>query len=263
MNAPDELKPLNGTPILVQEMLPRERLNLLIVDPKLLTRRCLIAAIQSADPFTSITAVGSVEEADEALQGGEVFDAVLVGPPPDKAETGSLDRVLGPVQAALPDTALILLARSGDQADMAAALRRGVRGYLTVETRLTTTVEAIRLVCAGWAVHPPMRVDDLLPAEPDLVPDLAAAGVLTERQLQVARLLAKGMPNKSIAFDLQMSERTVKAHVRAIMQRFGAANRTQVVAKWVGSAARNEGTQGLVKPPVGIAAGGPPPGGGT
>jgi DNA-binding NarL/FixJ family response regulator len=215
----------------------------LIIDSKLITRRCLTAAIQSADSSISIMAVASIEEAP-ALQDGVVFDAVLVSPPPNMTAADPMDRLLGPIQAVLPETAIILLARSGDQADMAAALRHGVRGYLTIETPLTVTVDLIRLVCAGWTVHPPMRVADSPPAEHEILPDPAAAGVLTVRQLQVARLLAKGMPNKSIAFDLHMSERTVKAHVRAIMQRFGAANRTQVVAKWVGSAGPPVGDQG-------------------
>ena len=231
MSATGNARPRNGVIRFAQTRPEEKPLQLLIIDPMLLTRGCLIAAIQSADPHASITGVASIEDAAPAIRDGASYDAVLINLSANGRSGDSLKAAIGPVRAALPDNALILLAGSGEQADIAAAFREGVRGYLTAETRLTTTVDAIRLVCAGWAIHPPLQMSGLgeLDAEDRQRP--AWSTLLTPRQLQVLRLLAKGMPNKSIAFALDMSERTVKAHVKAIMQRLGAANRTQIVAR--------------------------------
>ena len=207
-------------------------LNLLLIDPKPLTRGCLIAAINGADPETAVTGLASIDDAAPALLSEQVFDAVLVSVPAGAKQSEHLSELLAPVRAALPGSAVVLLGGSADPADIAAAFRQGVRGYLTVETRVATTINAIHLVCAGWVVYPPLHPRDLFEHQPN--PDNRAASwtrLLTPRQVEVLQLLAKGLPNKSIAFELNMSERTVKAHVKAIMQRVGATNRTQIVAR--------------------------------
>ena len=232
MNPPGGASSVGGEIRLASPVSEEPVLNLLVLDPKPLTRGCLIAALEGADPQTAVTGFATIDEAAPALAGDAPFDAVLISMPAGARQSEHLAELLAPIRAAVPGSAVILLGGSTDPADIAAAFRQGVRGYLTAETRVATTISAIHLVCAGWAVYPPLHPRDLFDHQPG--PDRRTSSwthLLTPRQVEVLELLAKGLPNKSIAFELNMSERTVKAHVKAIMQRVGATNRTQIVAR--------------------------------
>ena len=122
-----------------------------------------------------------------------------------------------------------------------AAFHQGARGYLTIDMPVDLMVEAIRLVASGWAIHPPVDLEGLAHASFSVDSVAMLTAKLTHRQAEVLRYLATGMPNKNIAFHLGLSERTVKAHVQEIMQRIGAANRTQIVALLGGSRLESTG----------------------
>lgn len=210
-------------------------LRLLVVDPRSLTRGCLVAAMRGAHGIGAITAVSGMKEALEHAEAGAAFDAVLTNVPPEAFDGGALVELSPPVRMALDDAAVIILTTSVDPAHILAVFHQGARGYLTIDMPVDLMVEAIRLVAAGWAIHPPVDLDAL--AETSFSIDSVAmlTAKLTHRQAEVLRYLATGMPNKNIAFHLGLSERTVKAHVQEIMQRIGAANRTQIVALLGGS----------------------------
>lgn len=201
--------------------------HILIVDPQPLTRNCLIAAMEGASNLASITAVNGVQEVQRLIDDGEVFDAVILNIDKRPIDEHGLSAALTPMLVTLPDTPLLLLASCTTPACLTMAFRLGVRGYLATETALSVTLEAIRLVCGGWMIYPAFKQNEMPPvgySEDEL------SARLTPRQEQVLQCLATGMPNKSIAYHLNMSESTVKAHIKEIMQRLGAANRTQVVA---------------------------------
>jgi DNA-binding NarL/FixJ family response regulator len=90
---------------------------------------------------------------------------------------------------------------------------------------------AIRFVKAGGTFAP---LDQLLTNRPDrgpAPPEITPRNSLTSRQMAVLSLLQQGKANKIIAYELAMSESTVKVHVRNIMRKMGATNRTQVAYK--------------------------------
>jgi DNA-binding NarL/FixJ family response regulator len=105
-------------------------------------------------------------------------------------------------------------------------LRTGARGYIpTLSTDLSSALAAIRFVVNGGTYAP---LDNLLK------PKTKSANVihpskLTDRQLEVLLKLREGKANKVIAYELGLTESTVKVHVRNIMRRFRATNRTQAV----------------------------------
>jgi DNA-binding NarL/FixJ family response regulator len=119
--------------------------------------------------------------------------------------------------AALAHGALGALPRNADAARIAAALAAVARGLVTVD--------------AGFAralAPAPRRAPDAMPPLEDERPLLEE---LTARELEVLRLLAEGLPNKTIAQRLDISEHTVKFHVNSLLGKLGAASRTEAVVR--------------------------------
>jgi DNA-binding NarL/FixJ family response regulator len=114
-----------------------------------------------------------------------------------------------------------------------AALRAGAEGFLLKDTAPETLVDAVRTIAAGDALLAPSVTRRLIghyvgQAAPD--PALAAGiEALTERELDVTRLVARGMTNSEIASELILGEGTVKSHVTAILSKLDLGNRAQIV----------------------------------
>ena len=105
----------------------------------------------------------------------------------------------------------------------------GARGILLRTTEIQTLVAALSAVVQGLTVLDPRLAGDVLPAK-DRAPS-ALVEELTQRELEVLRLLAEGLPNKSIAQRLGISEHTVKFHVNAILGKLDAQSRTEAVTR--------------------------------
>jgi DNA-binding NarL/FixJ family response regulator len=125
----------------------------------------------------------------------------------------------------------VIVLTSTNDVDLArAALRCGAKGFIPVTTGFQIAIEAMRFVLAGGTNIPP---DSLLAPAPNPVnlatpPTLSRLNILTGRELSVVRAIQQGKPNKVIAYHLNMCESTVKVHVRNIMRKLGAKNRTDV-----------------------------------
>jgi DNA-binding NarL/FixJ family response regulator len=144
-------------------------------------------------------------------------------------DTESIEEALAPAGREIP---IVLLADSGDTEVAAGALRAGARAVLPPDASKDEILGAIHAVSAGLAA---VRFQDLelllrAPAPEEPVPRQAGGGMLSPRELEILRMIAEGMANKTIAWKLGISEHTVKFHVAAIMNRLGAASRTEAVA---------------------------------
>lgn len=114
-----------------------------------------------------------------------------------------------------------------------AALKCGIRGFISAQTfEMKTVSAAIRFVVAGGVFAPIelLLADDVRPT-PTHNEEEPPDGLLTPRQMTVLSLLQQGKANKIIAYELGMSESTVKVHIRNIMRKMGATNRTQAIYK--------------------------------
>jgi DNA-binding NarL/FixJ family response regulator len=107
------------------------------------------------------------------------------------------------------------------------AIRAGARGYVLKGTASAELAAAIRKVHAGASYVSPSLSAKLVE---QMQPRSRRSRTLTPRELMVLRLMATGLSNRDIASALSISERTVKFHVTAILNRLGADNRTQAVA---------------------------------
>jgi two-component system nitrate/nitrite response regulator NarL len=130
-----------------------------------------------------------------------------------------------------PTIPVVLLSGTEDRSAARIALDRGAVGFIHKSAGSQEMRNALQLVLQG-EVYVPLAM--LSPAEPDPAPapptEVGSTGSsLTCRQLAVLRLLAKGLPNKLIARELDLSEATVKLHVSAILRALKARNRTEAV----------------------------------
>jgi two-component system NarL family response regulator len=121
----------------------------------------------------------------------------------------------------LPEVRILALSTYDGDADIRRALEAGARGYLLKDMLLTQLVSAVRAVHAGDRVLPSLLAERLLghSFEPEL----------TERELEVLALVARGLGNKEIARKISRSSETVKAHLKSIVTKLGVANRTEAV----------------------------------
>ena len=146
---------------------------------------------------------------------------------------------LAEVIAAWPGVPVIVLSGAESPALIRELLAMGVQGFIPKAYSADVMLSAVRLVLSGGVYIPPMmlQADEPLVAPPPSTTGEGAAArleerlhqLLTERQLDVLRLLSTGKPNKVIASDLGISEGTVKIHLAAIFRALNVRNRVEAV----------------------------------
>lgn len=146
---------------------------------------------------------------------------------------------LAEVIAAWPGVPVIVLSGAESPALIRELLAMGVQGFIPKAYSVDVMLSAVRLVLSGGVYIPPMMLqadEPLVSPPPSTTAEGAAARLeerlhqlLTERQLDVLRLLSKGKPNKVIASDLGISEGTVKIHLAAIFRALNVRNRVEAV----------------------------------
>jgi DNA-binding NarL/FixJ family response regulator len=125
------------------------------------------------------------------------------------------------IRAEFSNARIIVLTTYAGDAQAAAALRAGAQGYLLKNLVRKELLETIRAVHAGKR-----RV---LPEIATEIAEHVADDVLTDREIQVLRRVAAGKPNKLIAVELDISEGTVKTHMKSILPKLDASDRTHAV----------------------------------
>lgn len=150
-------------------------------------------------------------------------------------------RVIAAVLQQQPALAVLAFSASEDPEDVRASLAAGARGYLPKSTPAATIRAALTLVLDGHVYVPPLMLAATGASPPPVAatPSLAA---LTERQREVLGLICEGRSNKDICQRLGISEKTVKAHVTAVLRCLNVFSRTQAIAAV--RAAGLVGTQG-------------------
>jgi DNA-binding NarL/FixJ family response regulator len=129
-----------------------------------------------------------------------------------------------------PPVRSMVLARADDLNEALAALGQGANGYISMSAGFDVFVQALRFVGAGGTYVPAQCLLAARQASPSM-PEQATASGITSRELAVIQAIRQGKPNKVIAYELNMCESTVKVHVRHIMKKLQAKNRTDVAIK--------------------------------
>jgi len=135
-----------------------------------------------------------------------------------------------------PATRVIALTTFTSDRYLVPALRAGATAYLVKDTDPDTLVDAIRQVCRGSYVISPQVTRELVESvshaqTPAGIVPLSAAEALSERELDIVRLLARGHSNAEIAGELHISEATVKTHLGRVMAKWGVRDRVQTLIR--------------------------------
>jgi NarL family two-component system response regulator LiaR len=133
------------------------------------------------------------------------------------------------IRAKFPNIKILVLTTYDDDEWLFDAIRAGASGYLLKDTSRQKIVEAIRGTMDGKSFVDPVIAGKLLNqvASKQTQPKSILTDKLTERELDVLRLIAKGINNSEIAVQLHLSEGTVRNHVSAILEKLNVSDRTQ------------------------------------
>ena len=126
--------------------------------------------------------------------------------------------------SAQPDTPIVMISAHEEISVINKALAKGVKGFIPKTTPAEVTLSALRLVLSGGVYLPPQLMQ-----QPLLETRKSHDNLLTPRQIEVLKLLQKGVQNKNIAHQLNLSPSTVKVHIRRIFTTLGARNRAEAV----------------------------------
>lgn len=207
-------------------------LHLVILARIPMVREGLRALLSEASDFRVTTLAPSDDVPDDLL--AEEPDVLLLDVQVLEREGWGL---LNELRRDLPDLTTLIIGDNANDLRVARALELGARGYLLRDAAAEEMANAIRAARSGTIALHPLLVTQLLETlraneesrqedEPELQ-DLIEP--LSDRELEVLRLITRGMANKQIAGELFITEHTVKFHIRSILGKLGAANRTEAV----------------------------------
>jgi DNA-binding NarL/FixJ family response regulator len=198
-------------------------LRVVIADDHPLVRRALAESLTRALADAEITEVGSLGEAAAALERGDT-DLLLL----DLQMPGMNGLVsLAELRASYPAVPILVVSANEDPLIMREVLEFGASGFLPKSTPINEIGAAVGAILAGGIWLPVAAGEAYLDEEDS---ELAARiAELTPQQRRVLMLLTEGKPNKQIAFDLAVTEATVKAHLSQIFRKLGVRSRTQAV----------------------------------
>ncbi|MBB6260515.1 DNA-binding NarL/FixJ family response regulator [Paenochrobactrum gallinarii] len=200
-------------------------LKFIIADDHPLFRGALRQVLEAVSAEVSITEVGDFESVVQLIKDQDDLDLLLLDltMPGGTGLSGLI--ALKALQPALP---IIIVSGTDDNATISRALELGASGFIPKSTSMDGIGDAVRAVLDGdiWV---PAGVE--ITAEPDAETRdlLQRIRTLTPQQMRVLTMLGEGLLNKQIAFELSVSEATVKAHVSAVLQKLNVDSRTQAV----------------------------------
>jgi len=203
-------------------------IRVMITDDHLIIREGLRLILETAD---------DIEVVGEAVDGAECLELVLKLNPQVILMDLQMPRMDGitaitHLRKDFPEIAIVILTTYNEDDLMIRGLQSGARGYLLKDSSRESLLDAIHAAAKGETLLKPEILARVL--APQSAPKPASTpktdSTLTERELEVLQLAAKGERNKEMAYKLGITERTVKAHLQSIYQKYGVDSRAAAVA---------------------------------
>jgi DNA-binding NarL/FixJ family response regulator len=205
-------------------------IRVLIADDHALFRRGLIMVLESEE---GMEVVAEAVDGEEAVTKAEELapDVVLMDVRMPKMSGIEAARAISEVD---PAAKILMLTVSDDEDDLYDAIKSGANGYLLKEISIEEVADAVRAVVAGQSLISPSMASKLLTEFTSLAKRAderhsVPSPRLTDRELEVLKLVAQGMSNRQIAGELYISENTVKNHVRNILEKLHLHSRMEAV----------------------------------
>jgi two-component system NarL family response regulator len=214
-----EASPIAGDPIRV-----------LVVDDHALFRRGLEMVLEQEPDIEIVGEAGdgteAVTKATETLPDIVLMDVRM-------PRRGGIDACLA-IKEAVPSAKIIMLTISDEEADLYEAIKAGAMGYLLKEISIDEVASAIRAVHGGQSLISPSMASKLLNEFATMIKrnderQQVPTPRLTDREMEVLRLVARGLNNRDIARQLFISENTVKNHIRNILEKLQLHSRMEAV----------------------------------
>lgn len=206
--------------------------SLVILDRRELDRHCLAQCMAAHTADFVILAFGSIEEWKQKREEYPPLSAILLNVGGKTVDDPVVSEQIKSLSSEFVSTPVIILSDSDDFAQIVRAIDYGAKGYIPASVSISVCMELIALSVAGGLFVPAsalFAMRHLLQSNNPTAHPLA--GIFTDRQAEVVAALRRGKANKIIAYELNLRESTVKVHVRNIMKKVKATNRTEVVFK--------------------------------
>ena len=206
----------------------KTKIKVILADDHHIVRAGIRQLLESAQDIQVIAEAGDGEEAQALIQKHRPDVAVLDIQMP-KASGIEVTRW---VRSHLPEVGVLILTAYDDEPYVMAVLQAGANGYVLKTAKTEELIQAVRDVFEGKSALDPAVTQKLM-ANLFKRPEKTPVEPLTDRELDVLRLAAKGFTNKSIGMQLSISDRTVQGHLAHIFAKLQAASRTEAVMRGV------------------------------
>lgn len=198
-------------------------MKILLADDHALFRDGLILNIKQQNIDAEINSSGSYREALDALKNAPYPEAIILDlDMPDM----SWQQGLPLLQKTSPKSKIIIVSAIEDAAVIKQVMNKGVKGYIPKRLEPKVIMAAIKLVLEGGTYLPPQLLKNISDKK---TKNKDKKSLLTPRQKEVLQYIAQGLSNKQIAYEMQISEATVKLHINALLKALKANNRTQAL----------------------------------
>lgn len=198
--------------------------TIIIADDHPMFRHALLSCVAANFPSASILEADTLDRLQVLLDQDDSVDLVLL----DLNMPGSHGlSALIHVRAMSPGLSVVVVSAHEEPVTMHRALQLGAAGFIPKSSPLSEISRALNQVLSG-SRYLPGSLSELPGLSTKEQSTARQIGSLTAQQFRIASMLAEGMLNKQIAWNLQITEATVKVHMKSIMQKLEARNRTQV-----------------------------------
>jgi DNA-binding NarL/FixJ family response regulator len=221
-------KPINDE----RNSIQNNETTLIVVDSRVLDRECLAHGLSSRDMEMDVVSCASIAEWRIMKDRYPPLAAILYSIGGQRPTDPGVGVEISRLVSEFDGIPVVILADTDDLVQILKALELGAKGYIPTSVHIDVCVEAINLALAGGVFLPASSVVAMRKAM-DTGGDVTRpmASMFTQRQEEVVHALRRGKANKIIAYELNLRESTVKVHIRNIMKKLKATNRTEVAYK--------------------------------